>query len=353
MVEDLRQHRDEDPAEHGAADRAEAADDDHREELDRQVQAEALGHDAVEDEGQQHAGQAGVHRGDGERRGLVALDVDAHDGGGDLAVAHGFQRAARAAVDQAARVVVGDGDEQEAEVPQALERLERHAGDRQVRVALGELEARDAERRRVAPVEAAGHPGRVEQDVLADEDEADRGDAEVDAAEPPGDRAVERAGQPGQRDGQDQRDDGRQAEPAGRADADAVAAGEVAVPVGADGGEERMGERQLARGPGEDVQADRADHRGHREQPRLQPERLEEERDQQRDDPEGHDHQAPGTDQAGEPLRHGSAPSCRTGPRVAPAGRAPSRCTAPPGRARGPGTRSRPGSPPTSSRRPR
>ena len=73
---------------------------------------------------------------------------------------------------------------------------------------------------------------------------------------------------------------------------------EVAVAVGADGGEERVGERELPGGAGEDRQADRADRRRHREQAGLQPERLEVEREQQRDDPQHDAHEPAGPAQA-------------------------------------------------------
>src|SRR4029450_8517427 len=79
-------------------------------------------------------------------------------------------------------------------------------------MAVGEAEAEDVERLGVAAVEAAGDTLRVEQDVLADEDEADRGQAEVDTAQPARDRAEQRAEQAGEQDGADYRQPSRQPE---------------------------------------------------------------------------------------------------------------------------------------------
>ena len=61
-----------------------------------------------------------------------------------------------------------------------------------------------------------------------------------------GDRAEQRAGEPGQADRDDQREQRRQPEAGRRVDAELVLAGEVRVAVGADGDEERVRERQLA-----------------------------------------------------------------------------------------------------------
>ena len=92
VVEDLRQRADEQGARDRAADRAEAADDDHHQEIDRQQEAERLGHDAAERERQQDAGEPGVHRRHRERGRTVDGHVDAHDRCRDRAVADRQQR---------------------------------------------------------------------------------------------------------------------------------------------------------------------------------------------------------------------------------------------------------------------
>jgi hypothetical protein len=212
---------------------------------------------------------------------------------------------ARPAAHEIARVPPRHAHEQQAEVPEALELTVGHAEDNEVvRVAVGEREAEQAHRRRVAAVEPAGDPLRVEEDVLADEDEPERGEPEVDPAQPPGDGAEQRAGEPGREDRPDGRQDGRQAGAARRARQPRRGrlAREVAVAVGPDGDVERVGERQLAGHAHQQREPDRADRRRHREQPGLQPEALGVERQPQKKAPQRDDR-----DPAGEPaaVRHG------------------------------------------------
>ena len=163
-----------------------------------------------------------------------------------------LQRAAGPAADEVARVPPGERDEQRARGTRAA-RARRNGtpSDRAVvRVGVARsVKPNSANGARVAAVEAAGDAGGVEEDVLADEDEADRGEAEVDAAQPAGDRAEQRAGQPGERDGADHRERRRQAEAARLRSVSAgsgLLAGEVAVAVRADRDEERVRERELA-----------------------------------------------------------------------------------------------------------
>ena len=189
-----------------------------------------------------------------------------------------------------------------------------------------EVEAEEAERRGVAAVEAAGHPGGVEEDVLADEDQADRGDAEVDPAQPARQGARQRADRPGQQDGEDQGQQGRQAEAGGRLDAEPLVPGEVAVAVRADGQEERVGQRQLAGDAGQDGQPDRADDRRHGEQAGLLPELAQLVGRQQQQGPHHHEGDLGAVAAGG--VRHASAPACRTGRPAGPAARRPSRCRA-------------------------
>lgn len=85
--------------------------------------------------------------------------------------------AQHAAGEQAAEQEDGEG-----EVPELLGGFERHGGDEEFGVVEGEPEER--QRGHGTAVEAAGERARVEQHVLADEDEREGGDAEVGAAQP-------------------------------------------------------------------------------------------------------------------------------------------------------------------------
>jgi hypothetical protein len=131
---------------------------------------------------------------------------------------------------------------------------------------LEKAEAEQAERRHRDPGVAAGDPGGVLEDVLAEEHEPERSEPEVDPLHAAGDRTEQRAREPGQQHGRDQREHGRDV------------LGQVAVAVRADGDEERVGERQLAGDADQQRQPDRGHHRRHREQRRLEPEALQVER---------------------------------------------------------------------------
>src|SRR5689334_15864350 len=78
-----RQQRDEYRAKNRAQNRAQPADDDHGEEVDRDVELELLVVGDAEIVGVEHPADAGVERRDGEGEQLVAVDVDADDLGGE------------------------------------------------------------------------------------------------------------------------------------------------------------------------------------------------------------------------------------------------------------------------------
>src|SRR2546426_9041796 len=109
----------------------------------------------------------------------------------------------------------------------------------------GEVKAEQAEWRRVAAAVAARDRRRVPQDVLADEDQTYRRKAQVDPFQPAGYRAERRPRQAGKRDGCDRREERRPAEPGRGLDRPERRCGprEVAVAVGADRDEERVGQR--------------------------------------------------------------------------------------------------------------
>ena len=176
------------------------------------------------------------------------------------------------------------------------------AEDHEVALA-AEAEAEEAEGLDRDALVAARDRGGVLEDVLAEEDEAERREAEVDAAHAAGDRAEGRAREAGEADGGEQRQRRRDA-----------TLGQVRVAVGADGDEERVPERELAGDPDQQREPDRGDHRRHREQRGLQPEALEVERQRrQHDDDRGGDAARP---------KHGSPRASRRARTAAPAARA-------------------------------
>jgi hypothetical protein len=141
--------------------------------------------------------------------------------------------------------------------------------EHQVRIARGEREAEQLEWRDVAAVEAPGDGGGVVHDVLAQEHEPQRSQAEVDAAQPSGDGTEQCARGAGQchRTGRGQWR--RQAE---AADLAVVRAGQECVAERAHRHEERVPEGELAGHTDQQGQADRADRGRHREEAGLQPE---------------------------------------------------------------------------------
>src|SRR5207245_7054011 len=80
---------------HRAEDRPEAADDDHRHEIDREEHVEGIGRQEPDYQREEAAGHAGVERRDDERERLVRGQVDAAGLRRDLALADGQERAAR------------------------------------------------------------------------------------------------------------------------------------------------------------------------------------------------------------------------------------------------------------------
>ena len=196
-LQDDRQGRDEQCAGQGAARRADAADDDHGEVLDRQQHAERLGDDVAEGERQQDAAEPGEHRGHQEGGALEPGDVHAHHRGGDLAVAHRVHRPPRPAGAHIAVEEPGERDGAEADVPELLHPGEGHAEDVEgLTRHVVEGEPGHGERRDVAAVEPARDGLGVDQHVLAEEDQPQRRHAQVDAPEAGGDGAEQHPGQP-------------------------------------------------------------------------------------------------------------------------------------------------------------
>ena len=159
----------------------------------------------------QHAAEPGVHRRDGERRGLVADDVDAHDRRGDLAVAHAWPARGPGGCGRGCartRSTTADQDERRGTRAARAARTGRRGspgvGVRSENAKPNRLNGCDGD-----ALVAAGDRRGVLEDVLAEEHQPERGEAEVDAAHAAGDRAEQRARQAGQRDGADQREQRR------------------------------------------------------------------------------------------------------------------------------------------------
>src|SRR5437868_14054020 len=90
----FRQQHDQDGAEHGAKRRAEPADDQDCQRLDREQERKALDADERQVDAVQRARQAGDEGGGDEGEQLVGVQVDAHDAGGGVVVADRDKRTA-------------------------------------------------------------------------------------------------------------------------------------------------------------------------------------------------------------------------------------------------------------------
>jgi hypothetical protein len=223
-------------------------------------------------------------------------------------VADGVHGPSRTAPEHSPGEQAGADHDGQAEEPEPFQRSERHLGDHE-RGGVGEDEPEQFHGRHRPAVEAARHGLDVEHQVLAEKDQGERGDSEVGALQAAGDRA-EHAARDARDDHREYRRDGGGQAQAGQGVPAAPAGlrGEVDVRVGADRQEERVAHGQLARRAGQQVDADRADGRRHREEPGLQPETLQvERRDDRRREQDGRPEKSP--------PRHGPAPSSRKAPR--------------------------------------
>lgn len=121
-----RQQRDEHRAEERAGDAAEAADDDHRQVLDRQAQLKLLEVDRLAEMAEQRGGDARVERAEPEGQQLVAGNVDADHRGSDVLVADSDQ----GAPDPGAQHVFGEhhGDDSQGEEHEVVRAVVGEAG---------------------------------------------------------------------------------------------------------------------------------------------------------------------------------------------------------------------------------
>src|ERR1700704_6857723 len=111
-----------------AADRAQPADHHHAQEGDRQPDIEALRVDVAHQVGEQPAGEGGIEGAESEGRDLVARDMDAERGGGDLAFLDDAQRPAGASAADIPRAPETQDHESQSQIVKAR-RAQLIAGD--------------------------------------------------------------------------------------------------------------------------------------------------------------------------------------------------------------------------------
>ena len=231
----LRQERQEHRAEHGPGRRAEAAEDDDGERLDRKDEREHVDIDEAKLQRHQRAGDADEERRDHERHQLVAHKVDAHDARGDVVVADRHPGAADPAALQVQR------DEHRRQRDRQRQIVERRA--------LLHVVAGDAGALNEDAVGAVRDRLRVQDHMRDDERKGERGDGEIDALQPQRRHADDEARQRGGEAA------GRQAQP----HRPMVVRQQQAVGVGADGEEAGLAERDQAGLPRQQVERDSAD----------------------------------------------------------------------------------------------
>ncbi len=271
LGEQLREHGDEHGAGDGAAHGPQTADDDHGEVVDGQGEAEVVGDDPAEGQGQQHPGEPGVHGGHHERGGPEPGGGHAEHRRGDGAVAQRPERPARSAAHQVAGHQERGEHRHQPQVPEPFQAAEGHAEHDEPGRVVGEGEAAQGQGFDGAAVVAPGDLGQAHQQLVSDEDQRQGRQSQVHAVESTGDGAEQAAGDPGEQDGQHRRGPGRQPEAARPGAGRSGFTGGPGVAVGADGEEEGVAEGELAGHPGQQGQPDRAHGGGHREQARLHP----------------------------------------------------------------------------------
>src|SRR5712671_1381606 len=110
------QQHDQDGAEHGAERRAESADDQDRQRLDREQERKAFDADEGQINSVQRAGEAGDKGGGDEGEQFVGMQVDSHDAGGGVVIADRDKGAADAAATDVERGEQRENRKAEAEI---------------------------------------------------------------------------------------------------------------------------------------------------------------------------------------------------------------------------------------------
>src|SRR5215472_10408783 len=162
------QQGDEDGAKNRAQHRAEPADDDHGQVVDRDVDLKLFVVGDAEIVSVENASDTGVERRDRERNQLVAEDVDADEFGGDVVVADGDE----GAPDAAAHQVDGGNDRK---------RRKKQQEQIELRLALERVPKQTRAWHLDRGLHAAGDPRHVVNGPLDDELRGERRDREVEA----------------------------------------------------------------------------------------------------------------------------------------------------------------------------
>jgi hypothetical protein len=111
LVQERQLHRGHDQrADEHAGDAAHAAQHDHGQDGDGDLELEGVGRDGLQAAGVDHAGNAGEERAHGKGQQLGLGQVDAHTRGGQLVLTHGHPGPAQARILQPARQH-DDGDQ--------------------------------------------------------------------------------------------------------------------------------------------------------------------------------------------------------------------------------------------------
>src|SRR5215208_460994 len=261
-----------DGAEDDAVDVPHAAEDDHTEDQDRDVEREGVGEDVLYERPVEGARDAPEDRTKGVSPELRRHRVDAHRGGGGLVLAHRDPGPPQPRVPEAYVDVDRDQDQDQDRVvprmqvqrPEALPRIQRVRQELQPR-RIYRLDAYGA----VGHVEAAEVVGVLEE-ARDDLPEPQSDYRQVVPPQPQGGRADDHAAQPREGRGDEEEDpegdvypgrvlagDRGRGGPEREAHLPEVAGGEPADGVGAEGVERDEAQVQEAREPDDDVQAQR------------------------------------------------------------------------------------------------
>ena len=231
----FRQQHHEGGAHQRAHDRAEPADDDHGEEDDRAVDAEALVGDDLVVMRIERAADAGEERGEAERQRAVFGEVDAHDLGRQIVIAHRDQRAAVARAHQVGHQQIADDDIGEHDVEIFLIAAQRIAEDRERLGAGGHA--------------AAGEPFGAGEEIQQDVLRGQRRDREIKPFQPRGGQAEDQADR--------RRHHARERNAEEHGDAEPVR--QIGRGERAEAEEGGMADRDLAGEADQDVEAERGD----------------------------------------------------------------------------------------------
>src|ERR1700733_9227787 len=243
----------EEGAEDRAADGAESSNHDHAEEGNRQADAETFRIDVAHEIGEQAAGDRSVEGADRKRRHLVARRVNPQRAGGDLAVLDDEQRAAGASAADVPRTEQADGHENEGQI---------------VKPDGTKLISGDARRGHRQAAAAAGQAAPFEGDLLQHDAEAERCDGKIYVLQPQRRHGRERADRGGEQGAEQQRQQIGQSGPLGQ----------DRGRIGADPEEGGVAQADLPSIAGEQIEAERDQHKDFGQREKIEDVAIEAER---------------------------------------------------------------------------